>query len=159
MSGGVEPFAVDYPEGAEVGYRWYAQRKARPLFPFGYGLTYTSFRYAGLKVEGGATLKVSFDVTNSGQREGADVPQVYVQARSSAGVTSYRLAGWEKLRLAPGETRRVSVTVDPRVIARFDTAAPGWKLDAANYSVTVGRFAGDNMLSGSASLDAQSIKP
>jgi beta-glucosidase len=159
MSGGVEPFAVDYPEGAEVGYRWYAAKKRKPLFPFGYGLTYTSFRYANLKVEGGASLRVSFDVSNGGQREGADVPQVYVEAKSAAGTRAYRLAGFDKVRLAPGETRHVTLSVDPRVIARFDESAPGWKVDAGTYPVVVGRFAGDTVLSGTATLDAMSAKP
>lgn len=159
QSAGVKPFPVDYQEGAEVGYRWYAAKKQKPLYPFGYGLTYTSFRYANLSVTGGAVLRVSFDVTNSGQRAGTDVPQVYVQGKSAAGALSYRLAGFDKVTLAPGETARVSVTVDPRVIARFDEAAPGWKLDAGRYPVAVGRFAGDTVLSGTAQLDALSIKP
>jgi beta-glucosidase len=159
QSAGVKPFPVDYQEGAEVGYRWYAAKKQKPLYPFGYGLTYTSFRYANLSVSGGKVLRVSFDVTNSGQRAGADVPQVYVQGKSAAGALSYRLAGFDKVTLAPGATARVSVTVDPRVIARFDEAAPGWRLDAGTYPVVVGRFAGDTVLSGTASLDAQSIKP
>ncbi|WP_336958143.1 beta-glucosidase [Sphingobium aquiterrae] len=164
MSGGVASFPVDYPEGAEVGYRWYAGRKVQPLFPFGHGLTYTSFRYANLSISGGAGLRVSFDVTNSGARAGADVPQVYVQAKSAAGTRAYRLAGFDKVQLAPGETRRVSITVDPRIIARFEDAAPdraasGWKVDAGAYPIVVGRFAGDTVLSGTATLDALSIRP
>lgn len=159
MSGGVAPFAVDYPEGADVGYRWYAAKNRKPLFPFGYGLSYTHFRYANLVIQGGANLTVSFDVTNNGQRAGADVPQVYVQAESMAGTSAYRLAGFEKMSLAPGETRHVSVTVDPRVVARFDEAIPGWKRDAGSYAVAVGHFAGDRTLTGTAKLDALSIKP
>jgi beta-glucosidase len=129
------------------------------LFPFGYGLTYTSFHYANLKIEDGAKLTVGFDVTNSGKRAGADVPQLYVQAKSAAGTTAYRLAGFEKVKLAPGETRHVSLTVDPRVIARFDEAASGWKIDAGHYPVRVGHFAGDAALQGTATLDALSIRP
>lgn len=159
MSGGVAPFAVDYHEGADVGYRWYAATNAKPLFPFGYGLTYTRFRYANLKIEDGAQLTVHFDVTNSGKRAGADVPQLYVQAKSAAGTTAYRLAGFEKVALAPGETRHISLTVDPRVIARFDEAAQGWKLDAGRYPLRIGRFAGDIGLTGAATLNALSIRP
>jgi len=159
MSGGVAHFAVDYPEGAEVGYRWYAARQRKPLFPFGYGLTYSRFSYANLKIEGAAGLTVGFDVTNTGKRAGADVPQVYVEAKSAAGTRAYRLAGFEKVSLAPGETRHVSVTVDPRVIARFDEAAPGWKVDAGAYPVVVGHFAGDAALKGTATLDARSARP
>ncbi|WP_172704959.1 beta-glucosidase family protein [Sphingomonas sp. LH128] len=159
MSGGVAPFTVDYPEGADVGYRWYAAKQRKPLFPFGYGLTYTRFSYANLKIEGGAGLTVGFDVTNTGKRAGADVPQVYVEAKSAAGTRAYRLAGFEKVSLSPGETRHVSVTVDPRVIARFDERAPGWKVDAGAYPVVVGRFAGDTALKGTATLDALSARP
>jgi beta-glucosidase len=159
MSGGVAPFTVDYPEGADVGYRWYAAKNEKPLFPFGYGLTYTSFRYANLKVSDGAKLTVEFDVTNSGKRAGADVPQLYVEAKSAAGTKAYRLAGFEKVRLQPGETRHVALTVDPRVIARFDNAAPGWVVDAGAYRLRIGHFAGDAALAGSANLDRITAKP
>jgi beta-glucosidase len=159
MSGGIAPFAVDYPEGADVGYRWYAARQEKPLFPFGYGLSYTSFRYANLRIEGGARLTVTFDVANSGKRPGADVPQLYVEAKSAAGTSAYRLAGFEKVWLKPGETRRVSLTVDPRVIGRFDEDKPGWRLDAGVYKLRVGHFAGDAALSGTASLDALALRP
>jgi beta-glucosidase len=159
MSGGVAPFAVDYQEGADVGYRWYAAKRLKPLFPFGHGLTYTRFRYANLAITGGKSLTVSFDVTNSGARAGADVPQLYVRAKSAAGTTAYRLAGFDKVSLTPGETRRVSLTVDPRVIARFDEAAPGWKVDAGAYPLVIGHFAGDAALRGVATLEAIEVKP
>ena len=159
MSGGVASFPVDYPEGADVGYRWYAAKNEKPLFPFGFGLTYTSFRYANLKVSGGARLTVAFDVTNSGKREGADVPQLYVEAKSAAGTSAYRLAGFEKVWLKPGETRHVSLTVDPRVIARFDNAAPGWIVDAGAYRLRIGHFAGDAALEGAANLDRVTARP
>ena len=74
-----------YSEDLLVGYRWYDNKAIEPLFPFGYGLTYTRFSYANLKIEGGAGLTVGFDVTNTGKRAGADVPQVYVEAKSAAG--------------------------------------------------------------------------
>ncbi|WP_156370073.1 beta-glucosidase family protein [Novosphingobium sp. Leaf2] len=159
MSGGVAPFTVDYREGADVGYRWYAAKQRKPLFPFGYGLTYTRFRYANLQIKGGGELTVGFDVTNTGKRAGADVPQLYVEAKSAAGTRAYRLAGFEKVSLAPGETRHVTLTVDPRVIARFDESAPGWKVDAGSYPVVVGHFAGDAALKGTATLDALSARP
>ncbi|EQB32773.1 beta-glucosidase family protein [Sphingobium ummariense] len=159
MTGGVAPFAVDYPEGAEVGYRWYAMKGAGPLFPFGHGLSYTRFAYANLKVQDGAALTVSFDVTNAGQRTGADVPQLYVEAKSGAGVAAWRLAGFDKLTLSPGETRRVTMTVDPRLIARFDEAGRQWRLDGGRYALAVGRFAGDALLKGAATLTPQTLKP
>lgn len=158
MTGGVAPFAVDYPEGAEVGYRWYAMKGRKPLFPFGYGLGYTRFSYANLTVQDGPALTVSFDVTNSGGRDGADVPQLYVQATGSAGVAAWRLAGFDKVALSPGETKRVSMTVDPRTIARFEEGA-GWRIDAGAYPIAIGHFAGDAALKGVARLDARQLKP
>ena len=159
QSAGVHPFTVDYQEAADVGYRWYASQGRKPLFPFGYGLSYTQFRYGKLAVEGGATLRVSFDVTNTGLRPGAEVPQLYVRAKSGAGTTAYRLAGFTKVRLAPGQTRRVILTVDPRVIARYDPAAHEWRVDPGSYPLTVGRFAGDNILSGQARLREARLAP
>lgn len=159
MSGGVAPFAVDYPEGAEIGYRWYAKTGRKPLFPFGYGLGYTRFAYANLTVQDGPALTVSFDVSNTGARAGADVPQLYVQAKGSAGTPAWRLAGFDKLTLSPGETRRVSMSVDPRLIARFDEAERKWHLDGGSYALTVGHYAGDAALRGAATLQPQTLKP
>ena len=159
QAAGVRPFTVTYREGADVGYRWYASQRRKPLFPFGHGLSYTTFRYNKLTVEEGGTLRVSFDVTNTGARSGADVPQLYVQAKSEDGTTAVRLAGFSKVCLAPGETRRVTLAVDPRIIARFDTAANAWRVDSGSYPLTVGRFAGDRVLSGQAKINAISMKP
>ena len=159
QAAGVRAFTVTYREGADVGYRWYAGQGRKPLFPFGHGLSYTTFRYDKLAVEDGGTLRVSFDVTNTGARSGADVPQLYVQAKSGEGTTAVRLAGFSKIRLAPGEKRRVTLAVDPRIIARFDTAANAWRVDPGSYPLTVGRFAGDRVLSGHARLNAISVSP
>ncbi len=149
---------VPYAEGAAVGYRWFLRDGVRPLFPFGHGLSYTSFRYGGLRVEGGAALRVSFDVTNTGKVAGADTPQVYALA-GRRGKPTQRLVGFERVTLAPGETRRVSVTVDPRFIADYDPARRGWQVAAGRYPGTVGRFAGDAALTGTATLAAQTVKP
>ncbi|KHA63626.1 glycoside hydrolase family 3 protein [Sphingomonas sp. Ant20] len=149
---------VPYREGADVGYRGYPKTGAKPLFPFGYGLSYTRFRYGGLKIEPGAALRVSFDVTNTGKVAGADSPQVYASAGRRNGATQ-RLVGFERVTLRPGETKRVSVTVDPRLLADFDVAARGWHVAAGRYPVIVGRFAGDTALTGTATLADARIKP
>ncbi|MFW2828896.1 beta-glucosidase family protein [Sphingomonas sp. ID0503] len=159
QSAGIAPFKVDYPEGANVGYRWYEMKARRPLFPFGYGLTYSSFRYSGLQVQGGDKLSVTFDVTNAGRVAGADVPQVYVRAVDAQGIKTFRLVGWEKVRLEPGQIRRVTVTVDPRTIARYDIAAKGWALEAGSYDVAVGPDAQTRALVGTATLAAKTMKP
>ncbi|NBW08331.1 MAG: beta-glucosidase [Caulobacteraceae bacterium] len=151
------PFPVEYPEGSDVGYRWYEREGRAPLFPFGHGLSYTSFRYGALRIEGGAGLTVSFDVTNTGDREGTDVPQLYVAADAPG--HARRLAGWSRITLKPGETHRVTITAEPRILAEYDTATPGWRIAAGPYRVHVGHDALDNELGGEATLSSQTLKP
>ena len=156
-AGPIKGFPVRYIEGAAVGYRWYAQEKRQPLYPFGYGLSYTSFGYKNLKVEDGDGLKVSFDVTNTGKVAGADTPQLYVTAGKRKSML--RLAGFEKVDLAPGETKRVTLTVESRILADYDVAKSSWTIAAGNYPLYIGRHAGGAVLSGKANLKAWSRKP
>jgi beta-glucosidase len=148
---------VDYDiEGADVGYRWFARKKLKPLFPFGFGLSYTRFDYANLKVEGGDTLTASFDVHNGGSRAGDDVPQLYLT--DAAGKTRFRLIGWDRVSLKPGETVHVTVKADPRLLADFDETAHGWRIDAGQYRVALGASATDLKLNGKAELKAARLK-
>ncbi len=125
---------VDYGiEESDVGYRWFARQGITPLFPFGYGLSYTTFAYSGLSLSAGKSVTASFSVTNSGSRAGATVPQLYLV--SAAGTALQRLAGFSKLSLAPGETRRVQLSVDPRIMARWDK---GWTIAAGAYGFALG---------------------
>jgi beta-glucosidase len=144
-------------EGADVGYRWFAKRRLEPLFPFGHGLSYTSFSVSNLQVAGGDTVTISFDVTNTGDRAGADVPQVYL--RSAAGQPLLRLIGWDKVELEPGKRRRVTVVADPRLLAHYDTALNGWRVAAGEYRIVVGRDAADAALSGTAQVAARTLRP
>jgi beta-glucosidase len=155
--GKMDSFAVDYPEGADVGYRWYAKKGETPLFPFGFGLSYTHFAYANLKVTGGATLTVSFDVTNGGKVAGADVPQLYVTP--PAGGAQARLAGFERVTLQPGETKHVTLTTERRTLSTWDETARGWHLASGRYTVAIGHHAGDAALKGDAMLGDQTFKP
>ena len=151
-------FDVDYTiEGADVGYRWYTRQKAKPLFPFGFGLSYTQFDYTNLKVEGGDTLSVSFDVRNAGKQAGQDVPQLYLTGAGGKG--RMRLIGWDRVAAKPGETVHVTLKADPRLLADFDEAAHGWRIDAGDYKVAVGASATDLKLRGSAELKAVKVKP
>ena len=150
-----KPFDVHFPEGADAGYRWFAKRNASPLYAFGYGLSYTSFRYDGLKVTGGQRPTIRFTVTNTGQRAGADVPQVYMTRPGKA----KRLVGWSKPMLQPGETRAVSVTVDPRVIADFDVRQQRWIVPSETVAIEVARSATDPVLKGTARLTRTTLKP
>lgn len=156
---GSEPFTINYFEGANVGYRWFESAQRTPLFPFGFGLSYTSFSYANFQLEGGSTLTVSFDVTNTGARAGADTPQVYAAHDLGDKMTIRHLVGWKKVFLKPGETAHVSVTADPRLIAHFDPTLHAWRVAAGNYKAMVGRFAGDVQLSGETQLSASQLKP
>ena len=151
------PTEITYPEGAEVGYRRFAQAGLKPLFPFGYGLSYTSFAFTDLHVTGGDTLTASFQVTNKGARAGDAVPQLYLT--SAAGAKRSRLLGWSKVTLAPGETRTVTVTADPRLLGRFDTAGHAWKIDGGDYQVALGDSAENLLLKGHAAVTAASRKP
>lgn len=125
------PFPVDYHEGSDVGYRWFERTRSEPLFPFGFGLSYTRFEHSDLKVKGGKQLTVSFTVTNVGKREGTDVPQLYVAPPGR----THRLAGWERVTLMAGESRRVTVKADPRILASWD--ATGWRRSGGTYDVRV----------------------
>ncbi|MCV7429231.1 beta-glucosidase [Mycobacterium montefiorense] len=128
------PTTIDYFEGAEVGYRWFAGRNRVPLFAFGHGLSYTSFEYRDLVVTGGETVTASFSVVNTGDRSGADVPQLYL---TSLGEQGLRLLGFERVELDPGATCRVTITADPRLLARYDGGAQSWRITPGRHTVAV----------------------
>jgi beta-glucosidase len=139
---GVNGTAV-YSEGLDVGYRWYDARHITPLFPFGYGLSYTSFRLGHLSVSpvpgsAGGQVTVSVDVTNTGARAGADVAQVYVTEPASAGEPPVQLKGFQKVMLRPHQTRRVTVRLDARAFSVWDTAAQAWTVVPGVHQVRVG---------------------
>ena len=152
-------FSVEHPEGADVGYRWFAKTGKSTLFPFGFGLSYTAFAYGGLKVEGGETLTVSLDVTNTGAATGIDTPQVYALVTGSDRKESQRLIGWSRVALAPGETKRVTISADPRLLANYDATLPGWRIAEGKVGVAVGTSAETLNLRGEASLAARTMKP
>lgn len=133
------PTVADYPEGANVGYRWFAAQKQQPLFPFGYGLSYTRFEHGPLGLEGGAAVKAHFSVKNTGGSEGADVPQLYLV--SAAGKAVLRLAAFDRVPLKPGESRQLDLEVDPRLLADWDH--DGWLIRAGEYRFALGHSAAD----------------
>ena len=123
-----------------------------PLFPFGYGLSYTSFAYAQLQVVPETTgstgiIQVSFNVTNTGSRAGAEVAQVYLGLPASTGEPPRRLVGWAKIELEPGETRDVSVTLDSNAtshpLSYWDVTMNGWVIASGDYQVHVGASSRD----------------
>lgn len=149
------PFTITYPEGSDAGYRWFDKKGQTPLFAFGHGLSYTTFRYSDLTVKGGRTLSASFTVTNTGAREGADVPQVYVTLPGKA----RRLVGWDKPTLKPGESRRITLKADPRLLADFDVASQRWVVKPGKVKVELARSATEPVLGAQATLAAQKLKP
>ncbi|TAL04398.1 MAG: glycosyl hydrolase, partial [Rhodospirillaceae bacterium] len=150
-------FDVNYTEGSDIGYRWFARTRQTPLFPFGYGLSYTAFDYSNLTVEGGQTVTVGFDVTNTGGAAGEAVPQIYLMSRT--GRPLQRLIGFSKVALSSGQRQRVSVRVDPRLLADFDAGINGWRIPAGLYTIMVGRSAIERVLVGAATVDGQSLPP
>jgi beta-glucosidase len=138
-----QPFDAAHPQGSAVGYRWIDRK---PLFPFGYGLSYTRFSYRDLKVASGKALAISFNVHNDGTVAGKDAPQVYLT--SAAGRQVKRLVGFTKVELAPGMDQRVSLTVDPRLLADFDVNKQRWHVAAGQYRVVVGASSADSSLAG-----------
>ncbi|MGZ4814669.1 MAG: beta-glucosidase H [Terriglobales bacterium] len=138
---------VVYQEGVFVGYRGYEKNGVKPLFPFGYGLSYTAFKYANLQA---TPTSVSFDVTNTGERKGATVAQVYVGApKSSVPRPAKELKGFAKVNLKPGEMQHVTLPLDDRSFSYYDVGSKSWKADKGNYDVMVGSSVEDVELRGS----------
>lgn len=153
---------VEYKEGVFVGYRGYEHNKVTPLFPFGYGLSYTTFKYANLVVApstNGPLFTVSFDVTNTGDRAGADVAQVYVaDDHSKISRPAKELKAFSKGSLLPGETKHVSVDLDARAFAYYDVTAKGWHITPGNFGILVGRSSDEIVLKGSAAVSDATAK-
>ncbi|MGH8298774.1 MAG: glycoside hydrolase family 3 C-terminal domain-containing protein [Steroidobacteraceae bacterium] len=152
-----KPFDVRYSAGAAVGYKWFEQRHLKPLFPFGYGLSYTRFRYSHLRTQVlDGRLTVSFTVTNVGTRRGTAVPEVYVGRRSGGWEAPRRLAGWSKATLPPGGSAPATIRVDPRLLAVFDPTSNRWERAAGMYKVWVGESSAELNLATEVPLPAWS---
>ncbi len=152
-----QAFDVDYKEGAAVGYKWYDRQGLTPLFPFGYGLTYGDFSYAGLKAAVTKNrITASFDVRNTGRRTAKAVPQIYVGPKAGGWEAPRRLAGWRKIELKPGQTRHMVVTIEPRLLATFDPAK-GWSIAAGDYEVSLAASSRDLRVTVPVALAAQAL--
>jgi beta-glucosidase len=140
---GLPPFQIHYDEGLKVGYKWYDAEKKQVLFPFGFGLSYTTYAYSGISVSPGDPTTVSFTVKNTGKRAGAEIAQVYVSLPDAAGEPPIRLVGWTRVELAPGETKQVAVPVSRDRLTIYDEASDSWKLVPGNYVIRVGNSSRD----------------
>jgi beta-glucosidase len=134
---------VKYGDKLMVGYRYWTTTGKHPLFPFGFGLSYTTFSFANLQVPAtaasGSTIPVSFDVTNTGSVAGAEVAQLYVSDPSTKVTRPEReLKGFDKVRLAPGETKHVTLNLDARAFSYWDEAAHKWTIDPGKFVIRVG---------------------
>ena len=128
-----------YSEGLQIGYRWFDAQGRAPLFPFGHGLSYTTFAYSGLSVRNtGDGATATFTLRNTGNRAGAEVAQVYLGFPSAAGEPPRQLKGFERVSLAPGQAQRVTIRLDARDFSAWDTATHAWQPARGAFTVSVG---------------------
>jgi beta-glucosidase len=130
-------YSVTYDEGLKVGYKWYDAENKPVLFPFGYGLSYTTYRYSGLKMTADAKA-ASFTVTNTGKRAGAEIAQVYVSLPAAAQEPPKRLVGWVKVKLNPSESKNLNVEINPQYLQVFDEHQNAWQRVPGQYTFAVG---------------------
>jgi beta-glucosidase len=169
---------AQYTETLQVGYRWYEANNVKPVFPFGFGLSYTTFAYSGLSVapttgqSGQPVVNVTYTITNTGTRQGAEASQVYLTLPSAAGEPSKRLVGFQKVDLAPGASQQVTVTIDGAAsnhpfsfwVPQNDTPAPGWangswSTAAGDYTIAVGGSSADTPLAQTVALAGTTTPP
>jgi beta-glucosidase len=132
---------VHYAEGMFLGYRFYTSRNEKPLFPFGFGMSYTNFAFSNLsaKKRSADDVDVSFDIQNTGGRVGADVAQVYVGDLSAKVKRPLmELKQFSKVRLNPGEKRHVVLSLNKRAFSYYDAEAKDWRVDPGSFEVYVG---------------------
>jgi beta-glucosidase len=130
---------VDYTEGVDVGYRYYDVNRQTPLFPFGYGLSYTTFGYSNLQVHTdahGASADVT--VTNTGRVTGSEVAQLYLTDPAAAGEPPFQLKGFQKVTLAPGHSQRIHFDLSRQDMSYYQSASSGWTVAPGQYRVSIG---------------------
>jgi beta-glucosidase len=133
----VAPFDLTYTEGARVGYKWFDSTHKEPLFPFGFGLSYTNYAYSGLTIDD-AQKTVRFTVRNTGSQAGTEIAQVYVALPAAAKEDYRRMVAWERVKLAPGESKEVTLKFNPLYLSVFNTDNNAWQLLPGEYTVTAG---------------------
>jgi beta-glucosidase len=136
----MDKFAINYSEGAAVGYKWVDRNSLEPLFPFGHGLSYTRFAYGPIATGGivGGRLRVHVTLRNTGDRAGMAVGQLYASPASGGWEAPRRLVGFTKVELAPGELKTVDVDVDLRLLATFTSARQTWDIAPGTYTLSLG---------------------
>jgi len=135
---GLPPFPVAYDEGVKVGYKWYDTEKKPVLFPFGFGLSYTTYAYSNLKIADGETVKATFTLANTGARAGAEIAQVYAALPATAQEPPKRLVGFAKVKLDPKQKQTITVEIDKKYLSIFDESKNDWSLLPGEYTILVG---------------------
>lgn len=162
---GGENGIVPYQEGLFVGYRYYEGKRQPVLFPFGYGLSYTTFTCSDLtvqkeKLEEGECLKVSVKVTNTGSRSGKAVIQLYVAPKKVEAIRPVReLKAFEKVELEAGETKGISFVLEPRAFQHWNTVVHNWRTERGEYEIQIGENVRDIVLRQRISIDAEPVPP
>jgi beta-glucosidase len=149
------PFDAVYDEGLKVGYKWYDAEKKEPLFPFGFGLSYTRYAYSELKTASDSGLTVTFKVKNTGSRAGEEIAQVYLTLPASTHEPPRRLVGWSKIALGPGEQKDVTVKVEPLMVSVFNVDKNLWEVVPGEYKVWAGASSRDLPLSATITLSGK----
>jgi beta-glucosidase len=138
MAKGLPPFQVYYDEKLKVGYKWYDAEKKPVLFPFGFGLSYTSFEYSGLSVSGENAPRVTFTVKNTGSRAGTEIAEVYCSLPQAADEPRKRLVGWSRVELGQGESKQVTAAISRDRLSVYDDRSDRWKVLPGSYTLMVG---------------------
>jgi len=151
-------YDVHYKEGVFVGYRWYDSRKIEPLYPFGFGLSYTTFGYDNLNITpksltAGEDVTITFEIKNTGKVAGAEVAQVYVNdVQASVARPNKELKGFKKVFLQPGESQTVQIILNQRAFAFWDPNTKDWLAEPGEFTIFVGSSSKDIKLSGTVML-------
>jgi beta-glucosidase len=140
-------YAVHYDEGGAIGYKWFEEQHKKPLFAFGFGLSYTTYAYSGLSVDSG-TKTARFTVKNTGKRPGTEIAEVYARLPKGTDEVYRRLVGWTRIALSPGESKIVSVPIDDRVLKTFNEDKNAWNTTPGDYQVLVGGASDNTPLTG-----------
>jgi beta-glucosidase len=152
---------VHYSAGLQTGYKWYDAKGIRPLFPFGYGLSYSTFEYSNLKILVGSgknerRVKISFEIRNSSMRDGTETAQIYVGLPAKAGEPPKRLVAWSRQTIRAGVSTKIIATIDPRLLSIWDTSRRRWEFLRGRYRVYIGASSRDIRLQGAFASEGSS---
>jgi beta-glucosidase len=146
-----QSFVADYDEGVRFGYKWFDSEAKEPLFPFGFGLSYTRFHYSGLQVDRAAKT-VTFTIENAGRLAGTEIAEIYVELPKAAKEHFRRLAAWQRVPLNSGERKVITVALEPLAMATFNEQKDAWQWASGEYKVFVGGSSRDLPLRASAAF-------